>query len=111
MTEIDDLKAEVAALRRELYSARYDLTVAKEQLANIAITPGLYVIDVTGEYHQFERQIEADDYSEKLAEDGITSVVLHIIRKKDGVDTDVEGGTYTPPPRPSHDPQDVRNAA
>lgn len=111
MTEVEKLKEEVEALRRELYSARYDLTVAKEQIANIASTPGLYVIDVTGEYHQFKRQIEAYDYSEKLAGDGITSVVLHIIRKNDGVDTDVEGGTYTPPPRPSNDPQDVRNAA
>ena len=108
MTEIDDLKAEVAALRREVYSAKYDLEAARHQLANIAITPGLYVIDVTGEYNDFKREIEANDYSDKLSKEGITSVVVNIISRRVGVE---QGEVFECPPRPSNDPQDVRNAA
>ena len=107
MTEIEKLKEEVAELRREADSAKYDLEVARHQLANIAITPGLYVIDVTGEYNDFKREIEADDYSDKLSKEGITSVVVKIISRRVGVEEEA----FECPPRPSHDPQDVRNAA
>lgn len=110
--EITILKAEIAALRRRIGSLEFDLEAARTALTNAALEgAGFYVFSDDGEYNRFDWQHEAWLHQLKLQDEGTGSVLMRMLSRFDGVDTDVEGGTYTPPPRPSHDPQDVRNAA
>ena len=110
--EITSLKAEVAALRRKIYGLEFDLEAARSSVTNAALEgPGCYLFSEDGEVNKFPSQREAWLHQLKLQDEGMTSVRVLVQKRIQGVDTDVEGGTYTPPPRPSHDPQDVRNAA
>lgn len=112
MTEIEKLKEEVAALRRRIGNLEFDLEAARTALTNAALEgAGFYVFSDDGEYNRFDGQHEAYLFQRTLQDEGTGSVLMRMLSRLDGVDTDVEGGTYTPPPRPSHDPQDVRNAA
>ena len=110
--EITSLKAEVAALRRKIYGLEFDLEAARTALTNAALEgAGFYVFSDDGEYNRFDGQHEAYLHQRTLQDEGTGSVLMRMLSRLDGVDADVEGGAYAPPPRPSHDPQDVRNAA
>ena len=110
--EITSLKAEIAALRRRIGNLEFDLEAARTALTNAALEgAGFYVFSDDGEYNRFDGQHEAYLFQRTLQDEGAGSVLMRMLSRIDGVDTDVEGGTYTPPPRPSNDPQDVRNAA
>ena len=112
MTEIEKLKEEVAALRRRIGNLEFDLEAARTALTNAALEgAGFYVFSDDGEHNRFDGQHEAYLFQRTLQDEGTGSVLMRMLSRIDGVDTDVEGGTYTPPPRPSNDPQDVRNAA
>lgn len=112
MTEVEKLKEEAEALRRRIGNLEFDLEAARTALTNAALEgAGFYVFSDDGEYNRFDGQHEAYLFQRTLQDEGTGSVLMRMLSRLDGVDADVEGGTYTPPPRPSHDPQDVRNAA
>lgn len=109
MTEIDDLKAEVAALRRQIYELRFDVETARQMVTNAVLEgQGVYVFSEDGEGNKFDSQREAWLHQLKLQDEGMTSVRVLVQERMQGVD---QGEAYECPPRPSHDPQDVRNAA
>ncbi len=109
MTEIDDLKAEVAALRRKVYGLEFDLEGARSSVTNAALEgPGYYIASEDGEVNKFSSQREAWLHQLALQEEGMSSALVHIISREQGVE---QGEPYECPPRPSHDPQDVRDAA
>lgn len=109
MTEVEKLKEEVAALRRKIYGLEFDLEAARTALTNAALEgQGYYVFSEDGESNKFDSQREAWLHQLKLQDEGMTSVRVLVQERMQGID---QGETYECPPRPSHDPQDVRNAA
>ena len=109
MAEIDDLKAEVAALRRQIHNLQFDVETARQALTNAALEgQGFYVFSEDGEYGKFRSRHEAWLNQRTLQDEGMTSVLVHVLDRLQGVEQ-VE--PYECPPRPSNDPQDVRNAA
>ncbi len=107
--EITSLKAEIAALRRKIYGLEFDLEAARSSVVNAALEgPGYYLFSEDGETDKFPTQRDAWLFQLKLKDEGMSSVLVHVISREQGVD---QGEAYECPPRPSHDPQDVRNAA
>lgn len=107
--EITSLKAEIAALRRRIGNLEFDLEAARTALTNAALEgPGCYVFSEDGEAHKFDSQREARLHQLKLQDEGTTSVRVLVQERIQGVG---QGEHFECPPRPSHDPQDVRNAA
>lgn len=109
MAEIDDLKAEVAALRRRIHNLEFEAETARQALTNAALEgPGYYVFSEDGEYKKFRSQHDAWLNQRILQDEGMTSVRVLVQERLQGVE---QAEPYECPPRPSHDPQDVRNAA
>ena len=107
--EITSLKAEIAALRRKIYGLEFDLDAARASVVNAALEgPGYYLFSEDGETDKFPTQRDAWLFQLKLKDEGMSSALVHIISREQGVD---QGEAFECPPRPSHDPQDVRNAA
>lgn len=107
--EITSLKAEIAALRRKIYGLEFDLEAARASVVNAALEgPGYYLFSEDGETDKFPTQRDAWLFQLKLKDEGMSSVLVHVISREQGVD---QGEAFECPPRPSHDPQDVRNAA
>ena len=108
-TETDALKAEVAALRRKIYGLEFDLEAARASVTNAALEgPGYYLFSEDGEVNKFPSQREAWLHQLRLQDEGTTSVRVLVQERIQGVD---QGEHFECPPRPSHDPQDVRNAS
>ena len=107
--EITILKPEIAALRREIYGLEFDIEAARSSVTNAALEgPGYYLFSEDGEANRFTSQREAWLFQLKLQDEGMTSVRVLVQERIQGVD---QGEHFECPPRPSHDPQDVRNAA
>ena len=107
--EITSLKAEIAALRRKIYGLEFDLEAARASVVNAALEgPGYYLFSEDGETDKFPTQRDAWLFQLKLKDEGMPSALVHIISREQSVD---QGEPFECPPRPSHDPQDVRNAA
>ena len=117
MTEVERdtiqrLMDENAALRRRIHGLEFELDGVRNALINAANDgPGFYVFSDDGEYNRFDAQHAAWLCQRELQDEGTSSVLMRMLSRLEGAEEDVEGGTYTPPPRPSNDPQDVRNAA
>ena len=107
--EITSLKAEIAALRRKIYGLEFDLEAARSSVANAALEgPGCYLFSEDGDVNKFPSQREAWLFQLKLKDEGMSSVLVNVISREQGVE---QGEVFECPPRPSNDPQDVRNAA
>jgi hypothetical protein len=106
--EITSLKAEIAALRRKIYGLEFDLEAARSSVTNAALEgPGYYLFSEDGEVNKFPSQREAWLFQLELKDEGMSSVLVNVISREQGVD---QGEYFECPPRPSNDPQDVRNA-
>lgn len=109
MTENEKLKEEVAALRRKIYGLEFDLEGSRSSVTNAALEgPGYYVFSEDGESNKFPSQREAWLHQLALQDEGMSSALVHIISREQGVD---QGEPFECPQRPSNDPQDVCNAA
>ena len=107
--EISSLKAEIAALRRKVYGLEFDLEAARSSVTNAALEgPGCYLFSEDGDVSKFPSQREAWLFQLKLKDEGMSSVLANVISREQGVE---QGEHFECPPSPSHDPQDVRNAA
>lgn len=114
MTEVERatiqrLMDENAALRRRVYNLEFEAETARQALTNAALEgQGYYVFSEDGEYEKFRSRHEAWLNQRTLQDEGMTSVLVHVLDRLQGVE---QGEPYECPPRPSHDPQDVRDAA
>ena len=108
MSEIEKLKEEVEALRRKIYGLEFDFEAARASVTNAALEgPGYYLFSEDGETDKFPTQRDAWLFQLKLKDEGMSSVLVHVISREQGVEEE----DFECPPRPSNDPQDVRNAA
>ena len=106
--EITSLKAEIAALRRKVYGLEFDLEAARSSVTNAALEgPGYYLFCEDGDTDKFPTQRDAWLYQLKLKDEGLSSVLVNVISHEQGVD---QYEAFECPPRPSNDPDDVRNA-
>ena len=109
MTEVEQLKEEAKALRLKVYDLTSQLESARQMVTNAALEgQGHYVFSEDGEGNKFDSQREAWLHQLKLQDEGMTSVRVVVQERLQGVE---QCEPYECPPRPSHDPQDVRNAA
>ena len=108
MKEIEKLKEENEALRRKIYGLEFDLEAARSSVTNAALEgPGYYLFCDDGEIDKFPTQREAWLYQLKIKDEGVSSVLANVISHEQGVD---QHEAFECPPRPSNDPDDVRNA-
>lgn len=109
MNEIEQLKEEAKALRLKVYDLTSQLETARQLVTNTALEgAGHYVFSEDGEGSKFASQREAWLHQLKLQDEGMTSVRVLVQERVQGVE---QAEPYECPPRPSHDPQDVRHAA
>ena len=108
MNEVEQLKEDAKALRLKVYDLTSQLESARQLVTNTALEgPGHYVFSEDGEGNKFGSQREAWLHQLKLQEEGMTSVRVVVQERIQGAE---QSEPYECPQRPSHDPQDVRNA-
>lgn len=109
MNEVEQLKEEAKALRLKVYDLTSQLETARQLITNASLEGhGYYVFSEDGEGSKFDSQRDAWLHQLKLQDEGMTSVRVLVQERIQGVE---QGEPYECPQRPSHDPQDVRNAA